>query len=376
MEHELRRMFEIKGAEMSVPSTLSPGLRNGVRKQRMIMGGLVAAAAVAVVIAGFAGARSLSNDAAPLRPAEESEKAAEAMSNGPILHSDANGMFWLGGIAPPPPTEDPTYHWHAFDQDSGSFLYARSGKERVWIVDEDGLVAEVDCPASSSCGDMEMATFGPASDEITLPSADASSVHVLGLDGTLHGTLDISGATTSGQDLVDLAWSPDGSRLALSTEFDLTKKCRAGNEPCGRVWILDGEVGEPHAVYTEGADERSALRDLAWSPDGDTVALVSGPMGGICTGREPWPRLVALHVAQEQAVSAETLHVYDDGALNSCILAKHYSLSFPFAWSPDGTRIAVTQGGGIAEISTEDGEVLERDFGEAAEGPLAWLPKS
>jgi hypothetical protein len=62
MERELRRMFEIKEAEMTVPPTLPHELRNRIGRQRMVMGGLVAAAAMALVIGGFAGARSLSSD--------------------------------------------------------------------------------------------------------------------------------------------------------------------------------------------------------------------------------------------------------------------------------------------------------------------------
>jgi hypothetical protein len=71
MEQKLREMFEVKGAEMSVPPTLSHELRNRIGRQRVVIGGLVAAAAAVVVIGGFAGARSLSSgDAAPVQPAE------------------------------------------------------------------------------------------------------------------------------------------------------------------------------------------------------------------------------------------------------------------------------------------------------------------
>ncbi|MEA2498049.1 MAG: hypothetical protein QOH26_454 [Actinomycetota bacterium] len=70
MEQELRQMFEMKETEMDVPRTLSPELRSRIGRQRMIIGGLVAAAAVAVVLGGFAGARSLSSDEAlpPVNP--------------------------------------------------------------------------------------------------------------------------------------------------------------------------------------------------------------------------------------------------------------------------------------------------------------------
>lgn len=78
MEHELRRMFEVKEIEMTVPPTLSPELRSQIGRQRMVIGGLVAAAACALVIGGFAGAQSLrSDDAAPLPPAAERKQEIE-----------------------------------------------------------------------------------------------------------------------------------------------------------------------------------------------------------------------------------------------------------------------------------------------------------
>jgi hypothetical protein len=64
MEQELRQMFEMRETDMTVPPTLPSGLRNRIRRQRMVIGGLVAATAVAVVVGGFAGARALSSDEA------------------------------------------------------------------------------------------------------------------------------------------------------------------------------------------------------------------------------------------------------------------------------------------------------------------------
>jgi hypothetical protein len=110
MEQELRRMFEMKETEMTVPPTLSPELRNRIGRQRIVMGGLVAAAAVAVVVGGFAGARSLSSDdAAPVPPAEEGKQEIEQMRNGPILQAD--GPYWQGDTAPPAPGGEQSYHW-------------------------------------------------------------------------------------------------------------------------------------------------------------------------------------------------------------------------------------------------------------------------
>jgi hypothetical protein len=71
------------------------------------------------------------------------------------------------------------------------------------------------------------------------------------------------------------------------------------------------------------------------------------------------------------------LHTYDDltEAQSSFLLpGRIYGLTFAFAWSPDGSRIAVTSGPGVTEISAADGHVLARHRGDDVLGPLAWLP--
>ncbi|MDQ4143735.1 MAG: hypothetical protein M3198_08350 [Actinomycetota bacterium] len=85
MERELRQMFEVKGTEMTVSPTLSHELRNRIGRQRMVIGGFVAAALIAVVLGGFAGARSLSSDEA-LPPANpDSDETEEDIEQVPII---------------------------------------------------------------------------------------------------------------------------------------------------------------------------------------------------------------------------------------------------------------------------------------------------
>lgn len=380
MEQELKQMFEKKGAEMSVPPTLSPEFRNRIGRQRMVMGGLVAAAAFALVLGGFAVRSAVWTDAAPVPPAEERNQEIEPMRNGRIVQADSGS--WKDHTAPPQPGGDQSYYWNAFDQDTGSFLFAELEGSEVWVVDEDGTKAEFVCPLSSDCGYNEMDTFGPGPDEITVAQAGSRFVHVIGFDGSLRDRLDMYWEKTAvqGQNLSDLAWSPDGTRLAVSTEPEFSTKpglCDRSSGPCGaQVWIFDRDGGEPQLVYTERDTEYTALRDLAWSPDGKTLALLVSPPGMCAFPEQAPPRLVALRVAPDEPVRAETLNVYDDdGRERGCILPGHLIFYFPFAWSPDGTRIAVTGGGGIIEISAENGEVLARHPGERPEGPLAWLPK-
>jgi hypothetical protein len=394
MEHDLRDMMDRTADGVHHVPRPDRGLVRRARVARARTAAIAGTAALALVFGGFAARSAVSTDAAPVPPAEEGNQEIEPVRNGRILHSDSD--FWQGTTAPPPPGGQHSYAWDAFDQDAGSFLYtAQSIDGRVWVVGASGLVAEIDCPASSGCGHNEMDTFGPGPDEITVPSADScaargpgglcapQSVHVIGFDGTVHDTLDISAVLSQGQDLYlsDLAWSPDGDRLAISTEPEFD--CDRSSAPCeGKVWIIDRDGGDVQTVFAERAAEPVVFRDLAWSPDGRTLALLvassdSYGYGFSDSASQKWPRLVALRMPPNEPVRAETLKVYDDWdpGVELIEVADDYHLAFPFAWSPDGTRIAVTSEGGIAEISAEDGEVMARHPGEGVWGPLAWLQK-
>lgn len=362
-ERDLRDMMRRAADEVHhVP----PASRRLVRRARLgrarsaLIGGM---AVVALVIGGFAGVRSLTRDEGAFVGPPSNEVP---MRNGPILQADAG--YWLAPGPPPPPSEDRAYTWNAFDHDTGWFLYNERSDGRVWVVGKSAVVAEFRCPLPSGCGD-EMAAFGPGPDEITVPTPDSSTVRVVGFDGSLRETIDISGVVAPGQDLSDLAWSPDGTRLGVSTEFELGSSCVRA--PCGTVWIVERDGSAPKVRYTEGVTGYAVLRDLAWSPDGSTLAVLQAPSGYCSRSPEPVPRLIALRMQEPER--ARVLYRYDNYAVkNVCVVADDYHLAFPFVWSPDGTRLAVTSGRGIAEISADDGDVLARHPG-GPDGPLAWL---
>ena len=110
MEQELRRMFETKETEMTVPPTLSPQLRNRIGRKRMVTGGLVAAAAVALVFGAFAGARSLTNDEA-LPPADPDSKESPESSGGMWPQSSLEEVRRAQRLAD---EGDPRYTWQVF----------------------------------------------------------------------------------------------------------------------------------------------------------------------------------------------------------------------------------------------------------------------
>lgn len=374
LERDLRNMMQRTADGLHHVPRPDRGLVRRARLRRARTAALTGAAALALVIGGFAVRSAVSTDAAPVPPAEERKQEIEPMRNGRIITS-VNGM----------------QEWQAFDQDTGLFFFFSYLTERASVIRQDGPVGVFDCPPSADC---EMApTFGPGPDELTVPRDDRS-VLVIAFDGTVRHTLDISPVVTQDQRITDLAWSPDGSRIAISIEPD----CDSSSDPCeGKVWIVERDGGEPQLVFTERAPDEVDLEwgspeftlgELAWSPDGRSLTLLVAsffPEGYASNG--VWPRLVALRLQPGQPVRAETLHVYDDVDMPAWNIAWEWRFYFASAWSPDGTRIAVTSKGGIAEISAEDGHVLARHRGKAQRpgtsapgqeggyGLIAWLPK-
>lgn len=334
----------------------------------------------------------------------------DPVRNGSIIHAGDGSSFVreiprrLTGAARYPP-------WQAFDERTGSFLFVDKFG-RVFVVDDDSSTSGFHCDDHPwpAC---ELLTFGPGPGEVTLPVDDPGglnffqSAQVMALDGTVRDRLDLTAAVTaSGEPALveDLAWSPDGEHLAVSTVA--SHDCDPDRVPCeGRVWIFDRDGGEPRLVYSEAApDELLGGRypnlpvpgNLAWSPRGQRLGLVvasnwvplpRGVKPRLLTVRLPLAALASFtrdlamklpvvgRPADGRAVAgqprvAETLHVYGD--LDSREVGEDYE-QFAFAWSPDGTRIAVTTNNGIAELSAEDGHRLARHPGDEVLGPLAWL---
>ena len=341
---------------------------------------LVAVAAVAGIMG--AGVVVLDGPGAKTQPADET----------PTQRSDPtpadNGII-IDSIGGDPPSTAPTRLpavtdtraapypvWAAFDQDSSRFLFGSGGPapQDLFIVHvlEPGLdqpVARIhcrlQCPAPSVVG--PNTSFGPGPNEVTLTvrhSMGEVKADVYGFDGSLREVIDLS-AVLDGSGIAGLAWSPDGSRLAVSTFTGSSEPYCSGVPDCAaRVWIIDPAANEPELLLEQRMPQLAdpnppLLTHLAWSPDGGRLGLLKGTYYPDSTNP---PQLLGIDVASGRV---NTLYEFDDcGTCNP-----HRE---GFAWSPDGTRIAVTSGAGITKLAT-DGTLLVRTARNEG-GPLAWLP--
>lgn len=144
-------------------------------------------------------------------------------------------------------------------------------------------------------------------------AAEEGSVHSVAVDGGDHALLASSvGFVSGGETGAGILWSPDGTRIAVTTE---------GGE--NRLHLMNAD-GSDLVLLTEGVVIAHVLGspNAAWSPDGTRIAYA--------TSRGP---------EQFQVWNAPL-----DGSEPLLVFGSTPEAREPFAgspvWSPDGTRIA------------------------------------
>jgi hypothetical protein len=290
------------------------------------------------------------------------------------------------------------YDWRAFDPVTGTGLYAirtdpddtdrnrRHDVAGLSVVDRSGPVATLTCGSALPCPPedgylSQVATLGPGADEVTVRSGDGTA-QVIGYDGAFRETIDLTATTSDGAEVLNLRWTPDGSRLAVVTSEALNK---SGARSASRVWLVDGDGGSAQLAYsmvsdarrpgrlkTSGFDRQGAVWtpgwSLTWAPDGQTLLL------DVLTHLSYGADVVALHLQPDDAarpVVAQTIYHSN----------KNFDWWGNLAWSPDGTRIAVrtmvpgtnTGRHRVTEISAEDGRVVAQH--RHSNGWLIWPVK-
>jgi Tol biopolymer transport system component len=211
--------------------------------------------------------------------------------------------------------------------DAGSFGVTWSPDARRALVE--------DCSGQGSCQHMiyALAGDGPSSRASTsIPdsatwSRDGSHLALTtSADGLIVGAGDGSGLAKIGGRGTFAAWAPDGTRLAFLRDGD--------------VWVIgaDGQ-GERNLTHFEFGGAVGA----SWSPDGATIAVISGP-------NSLW------------------FFPADGSAPGRLVSASDLSLG---SWAPDGRTIYVVARAGERLIAVADGHAVA--FGNCVGSPT-WSP--
>ncbi|HET7734635.1 MAG TPA: hypothetical protein VFK52_01550 [Nocardioidaceae bacterium] len=365
LEERIRRGL---GADVTVSvddmiSAAAAGARRSRRQQRWAVGVSAAAAMLAVTVGALAVTRGGNGAQDPVGPATPSVTRTETPVPG---DPNAGGQLqsadeYLAGVSPVCGTCQDGVPIE-FDQSTGRMLLgwwdADGGRPvRLAVVGPDGLVADLSCPDDFACGSEDsylygLARLGPGEAELSIPVAD-KVVQIVGHDGSVRRTIDLSAAIPEDQDVVDLAWSPDGTRLAVKADDR-------------HVWLLDRESGAAQLVYTStpgtvpaGAREPDAqVSGLGWSPDGSRLGLTE-TFGARFDNR--WmifaQRVVSLQLPEPGTRGPGRARTLYEHEIDPPTDRSRDLVAFG-AWSPDGTRVAVTVPDQVLEVSADDGSVL------------------
>jgi len=166
--------------------------------------------------------------------------------------------------------------------------------------------------------------------------------------------------------ILDIAWSPDGTKLAISTDIH-------------RVLVLDLKSGKVISHQTEYA---GSVLEMSWSPDGSRLVSTGDMAYSLRRWRvkddvsvrlfdqrvsNPWK--VAWSPDGERIASGHVLGTVClwTVATNKCdgLIQAYRSAVFSLAWSPDSQKLA-TGGGGIRIWGTQTGKLITA-FGENEE---------
>lgn len=353
MEQELRRMFETRETEMTVPPTLSPELRSRIARQRVAIGGLVAAAAVAVVIGGFAVRSAVWTDAAPVAPAEKREQemgppvAPDALREpGWLVYRNGGELVGLDPLAP------------------SKTIALGFGKDIVLV---DG----------SEDGNELVLRKEPYVGDLYVRRADGSETRL-----------------THGEHISDGSFSPDGSIVAFSTDAGIS--------------VVDAKGGPPQLLAASDPSTTSWLGGPEWAPDGsrmwftvddgmEKIAMWSMNLDG--TGRQKvidlGPRGIDIAWSPDGSefliTASDGLYAIAwDGSERRFITenrraADGYPIFHP-TWSPDGSQVAFVEYSEYGMppydkysiwVVNADGSERRKviDMGPRNPSGLVWLPK-
>ncbi len=161
----------------------------------------------------------------------------------------------------------------------------------------------------------------------------------------------------------DIAWSPNGRSIAFSTDL-------------GGVQVIDIRTGQ---VLSKQGDFAGTVTDVAWSPDGTRLLATNdmaytmrrwkvsdGQFVRLFDPRSSAYRTVAWSPDGTRIASGDGQGglCFWTAATNKCdgFVRAHRTATFSLAWSPDGNQLAT--GGGVIRIWDTHTGTLIKAFGE------------
>ena len=116
------------------------------------------------------------------------------------------------------------------------------------------------------------------------------------------------------------AWSPDGKRIAFTSNRDGNVHAIHG-WPTAEIYVMDADGGNPQHLTNDLNDDRHP----SWSPDGKRIVFSSERDG---------------HFIDEFEEITSEIYVMDADGGNQQRLTENRKNDWDPSWSPDGTRIA------------------------------------
>lgn len=202
------------------------------------------------------------------RPGQGSASSVERMA----VDGSDNLSLTSGGSAPSF-LADGTVGLRGGDQVSGSAIYRVNA-------DGSGLSTVVETPGRS----VSYLEWSPDGTRVAYSVTGAETparIEVASLDGAgATPIIDVAGATATRP-----RWSPDGAWIAALVKLPVDKSLTAP----ATLWVADARTGQGAALMDLPAKEPSmttrggykGARELAWSPDGQTIAFFAA-MAGDC----------------------------------------------------------------------------------------------